>query len=191
MKKSELRQRYLKRRTALSEADYQRKNQQVVEQLLATYSFNQFRTVHCFVPSTRQREVDTWPIIRRLWTLPSVRMLVPRCEAATTTLTHHALAPDTALVKNRWGIPEPVGNPTHSPQEIDLVLVPLLVVDQRGHRVGYGKGFYDRFLAECRADTLKVGLSLFPLVAQIDDVSVEDVALDAVVMPGEVLTFAE
>ena len=186
MKKSELRQQYLARRAALSETDYRRQSQQVVEQLFAAYSFNQFSTVHCFLPSTRQREVDTWPIIRRLWTLPSTQILVPRCVAETMTLTHHELTPNTTLENNRWGIPEPIGSPSHSPQEVDVVLVPLLAFDQRGHRVGYGKGFYDNFLRECRANTLKIGLSLFPPVKQIEDTFAGDMVLDAVVMTKEV-----
>ena len=186
MKKSKLRQQYLARRAALSEADYQRRNRQLVERLFTTYSFDQFRTVHCFIPSERQREVDTWPIIRRLWTLPSVRVLVPRCDTQEAVLTHHELTPDTPLENSPWGIPEPTDSPAYPPIDIDLVLVPLLAFDRRGHRVGYGKGFYDRFLSECRPDTLKIGLSLFPPVDKIDDVFAGDVALDAAVMPDEV-----
>ncbi len=187
MKKAELRQQYLARRAALSEVDYRRRNQQLVDQLFATYSFDQFRTVHCFISSTRQREVDTWPIIRRLWAVSSVRVLAPRCGPRDNTLTHHEFTLNTALENNRWGIPEPVADsPMYSPQDIDLVLVPLLVFDRQGHRVGYGKGFYDRFLSECRPDTQKIGLSLFPLITQIDDVFAGDVALDGVAMPGEV-----
>ena len=191
MKKSELRQQYPARRAALSEANYQQKNRQLVEQLFATYSFNQFRTVHCFIPSTRQREVDTWPIIRQLWTMPSVRVLVPRCDTGTMTLTHHELTPDTVLENNRWGIPEPVSSPAQLAQDIDLVLVPLLAFDRQGHRVGYGKGFYDGFLKECRPDTLKIGLSLFPPVERIKDTFAGDVALDAVVMPGKGWEFSK
>lgn len=184
MKKSELRQQYLARRAALSETAFRQQNQQLIEQLWTTYSFS-FCTVHCFLPSERQREVDTWPIIRQLWTTPGVRVLVPRC-AARNTLTHHELLPDTQLVNNRWAIPEPVESVALPPQAVDMVLVPLLAFDQRGHRVGYGQGFYDRFLRECRPQTWKVGLSLFPPVEPIDDVFAGDVALEAVVMPDGV-----
>ena len=122
--------------------------------------------------------------------MASVRLLVPRCDTETMALTHHELTPDTVLKNNRWGIPEPVDSSAHSPREIDVVLVPLLAFDRQGHRVGYGKGFYDSFLNQCRADTLKVGLSLFPAVKRIDDVFAEDVALDAVVMPEDTLVFS-
>ena len=184
VKKSELRQQYLDCRAALSETDFRQKNRQLVERLFTTYAFS-FCTVHCFIPSERQREVDTWPIIRRLWTMPGVRVLAPRCKA-DYTLTHHELTPDTKLANNRWGIPEPTNSLTDLPHAVDLVLVPLLAFDRRGHRVGYGKGFYDRFLQQCRPQTLKVGLSLFSPVAHINDVFSGDVPLDTVIMPGSV-----
>ena len=67
------------------------------------------------------------------------------------------------LIENKWGIPEP--DPLSSEEaavaDIDLVIVPLLAYDLKGHRVGYGAGFYDRFLADCRDETLIVGLSHF------------------------------
>ena len=188
MKKSDLRRDYLARRAALTEAEYRDMNDQLVEQLFAAYSFEKFGTVHCFLPSERQREVDTWPIVRRLRTRSSGRVVVPRCGVGTT-LTHHELTPETVLKNNRWGIPEPVDSRPCPVAEIDLVLVPLLAFDRRGHRVGYGQGFYDRFLRTCRPDTPKVGLSLFPPVELIEDVFAGDVVLDAVVMPGEVLPF--
>lgn len=187
MNKPALRQTYQACRTSLSEEAYRQKNQQLVEQLFATYYL--VGTVHCFLPATRQREVDTWPIIHRLWTVPAVQVLVPRCRPTGNELSHHALTSDTPLEDNRWGIPEPVDSPEHPASSVDWVLVPLLAFDQRGHRVGYGKGFYDRFLAECRADTRKIGLSLFPPVEDIDDLSAQDVALDAVVTPDQVWTF--
>ena len=187
MDKAQLRQAYRVRRTALSEDDYQRENQRLVDQLFAAYAFE--GTVHCFLPAERQREVNTWPIIQRLWIMPSVQVLAPRCGSSGNTLSHHALTPSTRLQNNRWDIPEPVGAQEYSPSTIDWVLVPLLAFDRRGHRVGYGKGFYDRFLAECRFGTRKIGLSLFPPVEVIDDVNPQDVALDAVATPDQVWVF--
>jgi 5-formyltetrahydrofolate cyclo-ligase len=66
---------------------------------------------------------------------------------------------------------------------IDLVIVPLVCVDKSGHRVGYGKGFYDRFLKQVRTDCVKVGLSYFEPVERIDDVHEGDVRLDFVITP--------
>ncbi len=187
--KSQLRQDYRARRAALSEIAYRQKNQQLVERLLAAHDFA--GTVHCFLPNERQREVDTWPIVRRLWTMPGVRVLAPRCGDTDNTLSHHDLCPETPLENNRWGIPEPVGGQECPASSIDWVLVPLLAFDRRGHRVGYGKGFYDRFLAGCRSDARKIGLSLFAPVVAIDDIGSQDVALDAVVTPDRVWTFSK
>ena len=69
-----------------------------------------------------------------------------------------------------------------APSEIDVVLVPLLCSDGQGYRVGYGKGFYDRFLVKCRPDCRKIGLSYFPPVDRIEDVTESDVKMDEVVL---------
>jgi 5-formyltetrahydrofolate cyclo-ligase len=77
------------------------------------------------------------------------------------------------------------------PAQLDAVLVPLLACDQRGHRVGYGGGFYDRFLAECRPGALFIGLSLLDAepLAEIADVLPTDVPLHACITPGGVWNF--
>jgi len=93
------------------------------------------------------------------------------------------------LVENRWGIREPDGEQTAAPAEFDIVLVPLLAFDSVGHRVGYGKGYYDRFLAECRPDCLKVGLSAFNAESKIDDVHAGDIKLDLCLTPVETIRF--
>lgn len=72
---------------------------------------------------------------------------------------------------------------------LDAVLVPLIAFDARGFRVGYGKGFYDRFLKTCRADCLKIGLSLFPPVEKIADTADFDVKLDACATPEKIWRF--
>ena len=64
-------------------------------------------------------------------------------------------------LKNKYGIPEPVGGTEMMPAEIELIIVPLLVFDINGNRVGYGKGYYDRFLKSCSENALKVGVSFF------------------------------
>ena len=76
------------------------------------------------------------------------------------------------------------------PTEIDAVLVPGLCFDQMGHRVGYGKGYYDKFLSQCRPDCIKIGLSLFPLIDMIDGVGPHDVALDDCITPATLISFS-
>ena len=87
------------------------------------------------------------------------------------------------------GIPEPLSGVAITPQQIEVVFVPLLVFDLLGHRVGYGKGYYDRFLGECRKSTIKVGLSFFDPVNKIEDIDNHDIALDYALTPRETYAF--
>ena len=73
--------------------------------------------------------------------------------------------------------------------KIEVVFVPLLAFDKKGNRVGYGKGFYDRFLSECNPETIKIGLSFFEPEELIEDVFENDVKLDYCVTPDEVYQF--
>lgn len=151
------------------------------------------RVVHTFLPIARQNEVDTWSIIHRIWQdLPDVQIAVSVTDTTTNRrLSHHILTPETHLIENRWGIPEPQpdGRIAIDSGQIDLVLTPLLVFDRQGHRVGYGKGYYDRFLGGCRPDCQKIGLSLFEPIERIDDIEPTDVRLDACVIPDQVFHF--
>ena len=91
------------------------------------------------------------------------------------------------LLVNKFGIPEPIE--TQKSFFPDVVLVPLLAFDNNKNRLGYGKGYYDRFLAQCPENTLKVGLSFFDPVSIIEDINRHDIALDHAVTPRGVYTF--
>src|SRR6185369_10787907 len=119
---------------------------------------------------------------------PNVRTVAPVVDIEADLIESVEFTPLSELVENRWGIREPIGKVV-PPEDIDLVLVPLLCFDRAGHRVGYGRGFYDRLLASVRTDCLKVGLSYFPPVESIDDAGEYDVRLDACVMPDSVMRF--
>ena len=93
------------------------------------------------------------------------------------------------LQKSSWGIPEPKQGVPTPDEKIDLVIVPLLAIDKLGHRVGYGRGFYDRLLQRMRPDCQKVGLSFFDAVDRIEDVDEYDVALNQCVTPNETILF--
>ncbi|MEO6723593.1 MAG: 5-formyltetrahydrofolate cyclo-ligase [Ferruginibacter sp.] len=96
---------------------------------------------------------------------------------------------ETVFHVNKYGIEEPVDGIDMFPTEIDLVLVPLLAFDKRGNRVGYGKGYYDRFLTQCRKDCLKIGFSYFEPISHIDDVNRTDIKLDYCITPETIYQF--
>ncbi len=186
MNKSELRKIYKAKRRALSDADFAAINERLFsrffDELDATLT--EIDYLHTYLPITRLREVDTLAIIQMLKKRYSnVGLVLSRTDMAQGTMSNHLVVGQMSLVENDWGIPEPQNTQPFDGILIDVVLVPLLVADKHGHRVGYGKGFYDRFLGQLRPDALKVGLSLFPVIDHIDDTNEHDVPLDLIITP--------
>jgi 5-formyltetrahydrofolate cyclo-ligase len=192
--KPTLRRAALARRQALPSAEVARRSQQLAEQLFASFPVAEWRWLHVFLPLTRKNEPDTWPLIHRLWAeeLP-VRLAAPVVQPDGIFLKHYELTLATPLLASRWGIPEPVADAATEvlPAQLDAVLVPLLACDRQGQRVGYGGGFYDRFLGQCQPDTLFIGLNILDEepVAKIADVLPTDVPLHACITPGGVWKF--
>ncbi len=188
-----LRRAALARRQALPAAEVARRSGELRKQLFGAFPVAEWRWLHVFLPIVRRNEPDTWEIIRWIWgeKLP-VRLAVPVVQPDGFLLCHYELTPDTLLIKNRWGIEEPgPDTPEVAPASLDAVLVPLLACDRTGHRVGYGGGFYDRFLAQCRPGTAFIGLNLLddePTIS-IEDVETTDIRLTALIAPGGVRWF--
>ena len=192
--KAALRRAALARRQALSATEIAQRSQLLCNQLFQHFPVAEWHWLHLFLPLARQHEPDTWPIIHRIWAEnQAVRLAAPVVQPDGCSLKHYELTPETPLHPNRWGIPEPVATAaTEVPAaRFDAVLVPLLAVDAAGHRVGYGGGFYDRFLAECGPDTQFIGVSVLDEapVAGIADVLPTDIALHAYLTPGGVWRF--
>lgn len=187
MTKSELRKLYLQKQKALSPAERAEKSRALAERFFESFDLTGIRYLHCFIALEKFNEIDTLPIFQRVWRdHPDIATLVPRIEPDGHGLSHLHFKADTELVRNSWEISEPASGEHVEPRKIDMVLVPLLAFDARGHRTGYGKGFYDRFLARCRPDCLKIGLSYFSPADEIDDAGEHDIALDAFVTPDGV-----
>ena len=192
--KAALRRAALRRRQALTNAEVAARSQRLGEQLFAHFPVARWRWLHVFLPLARKNEPDTWPLIHRIWAeaLP-VRLAAPVVQPDGIYLNHYELTPTTPLLASRWGIPEPVADAATevAPAQLDAVLVPLLACDRQGQRVGYGGGFYDRFLAQCRPGTLFIGLSILDEepVVELADVLPTDVPLHACITPGGVWKF--
>lgn len=120
---------------------------------------------------------------------PEIVTCAPRVDFAANQLENVRYSAETKLAVNKWRILEPQNGELVAPQKLDAVLIPLLTFDKRGFRVGYGKGFYDKFLKTCRADCPKIGLSLFPPTEKIADAADFDVPLDWCVTPETVFRF--
>lgn len=191
MKKVELRSLYLERRRTLSAAQLQKDSLRICKRFFSSLDLSSIRYLHSYIPIAKFNEIETLPILEHVWTgFPRITTLAPKFDFESGEVVSVEQRHDTVLRQNKWSIPEPEANDLIEPEMIDLVIVPLLCCDSAGHRVGYGKGIYDKFLRHCRADCKKVGLNLFEPVESIDDVGEHDVALDYCVTPNELFTFA-
>lgn len=184
MTKKELRKIYLRKRTELPTSVYESLNLEISDRLFESVDLSKINVLHTFLPIKKTREVNTWLIIDRATKhFPHLRIAVPRINNQTSELEHYYFEGKEQLEINTWEIPEPVRGVPVPSWQIDAVLVPLLAFDRQGHRLGYGRGFYDRFLAGCRPDCLKVGLSFFDAEEKIEGINDKDIALDLVVTP--------
>lgn len=155
-------------------------------------NYSRIHWAHIFLPITEKKEVNTWPIVEWMrQTYPALKWVLGKASLAAATMEHFLWEEHTPLVKSRYGIPEPAGGIPVEPRTLDLVFVPLLAFDLTGHRVGYGKGMYDRFLKQCRPDVRTIGLSLFEPVDVIMDADIHDIPLQTVITPLTIYQFIE
>ena len=142
---------------------------------------------HLFLPISSKSEVDTTLMLTLLQGRDK-QIILPKV-AGDNVLEHILLTDSTKITNNSWGIPEPQEGIKIDPLQLDVVFIPLLAFDKIGNRVGYGKGFYDAFLRKCKKEVIKIGLTFFDPVEQIEGTRVEDIPLDYCVSPREIHSF--
>lgn len=187
MTKRELRKAYRARRKDLSENQIDDLSLAIANQLLKLpiweHSF-----YHIFLPIKKQKEVNTEYILNIL-SGKDKNILISKSDFETGNMTHFLLTDSTVIKKNAYNIPEPIDGIEISNDKIEVVFIPLLAFDKNGNRVGYGKGFYDRFLGYCNPETIKIGLSFFNAEDEISDIFDGDVGLDFCVTPNTTFSF--
>ncbi|HYG39954.1 MAG TPA: 5-formyltetrahydrofolate cyclo-ligase [Cytophagales bacterium] len=190
MKKAELRKLYLQKMTGLSKEDHALKSKNICEVFLSSFNLGQYKSLHIFLPIIRNNEVNTRCIIQEVKRLhPEISIIIPKSDFKTLDMSAHILGEETELVESPSGILEPSTLKFFNEEEIDIVILPLLAFDKKGFRVGYGKGFYDRFLKKCRKDVEKIGVSFFDPVEIIEDVNENDVPMEYCITPEKLFAF--
>jgi 5-formyltetrahydrofolate cyclo-ligase len=186
--KQEIRSNYLKSRLALSPDDCAIFSKKLCDLFFSDLDLSHIKTLHTFLPIISKNEPDTRLIIKRLnQGFPKIRVSIPKVE--NDHLINFYFEENNEFKESKWGIREPLfGEPTPS-EKIDLVIVPLLAFDLKGNRLGYGKGFYDKFLSTCRPDCKKIGFSFFEPSKELIPVDQYDIPLDAVITPSRVFEF--
>lgn len=187
MTKKEVRLKYKELRKQLSFEEMEDKSLGIANQLLRMDIWDK-TYYHIFLPIEEQKEVNTEYILSILHAKDK-EIVVSKSNFETTTMTHFLLTDNTKIKKNEYNIPEPVNGLPVPPEMIDVVFVPLLAYDKQGNRVGYGKGFYDKFLCECKKEIVKIGLSFFEPETEIEDVIKNDIPLNFCALPTTVVPF--
>lgn len=187
MFKIEARKKSKEARKQLSFEEIEEKSLAIANQLLQLDIWEK-TYYHLFLPIEEQKEVNTEYVLNILQAKDK-EIVVSKSDFDTTSMTHFLLTDNTKIKKNEYNIPEPVNGLPVPTEMIDVVFVPLLAYDKLGSRVGYGKGFYDKFLSECKPNVLKIGLSFFEPEELISDVFENDVKLDCCVTYERVIKF--
>ena len=189
MNKSELRKKYKALRASLSEDEVEQLSLDLANQLLNLDIWD-LSFYHLFLSITRQNEVNTEYVLNIL-SGKDKHIVVSKSNFKDLSMAHFLLTDGTKLRVNSFGIPEPENGIPVDASAIDVAFVPLLAFDQMGNRVGFGKGFYDRFLHSCRPDCLKIGLSFFEAETTPIAASRMDVSLDLCVGPNKIYDFRD
>jgi 5-formyltetrahydrofolate cyclo-ligase len=187
MDKSQIRKQYKSLREGLSKTQIENRSISIANRCLELPIWNK-QIMHIFLSIENQKEVDT-SFLRTLLQGKDKEIVIPKI-IDSVRLQHFLLTDHTLFKKNSLGIPEPVSGIEIKPSIIDVVFIPLLSFDSKGNRVGYGKGYYDRFLLNCKEECHKIGLSFFEEEQCVFDVEDTDIPLDFCVTPKQIYQYA-
>ena len=186
MNKEDLRSTYKQKRKTLNQSTIENLSLQIANQALKLPIWNA-SFFHIFLTIKHLKEIETEPIISTLFGKDK-NVVIPKSNISTGKMTHFLLTDSTVIKPNIWSIPEPEGGVQIQDNQIEVVFVPLLAFDIKGHRVGYGKGFYDTFLKNC-PNAIKIGLSFFEAETTLEDQKAYDIPLDYCITPNQIYHF--
>jgi len=184
--KHNLRQEAKIQRKVLSVEEIENYSIQIAKQVSTYFSFRDKR-ISCFLSMESQHEVLTEYLLKDLEC--NNQLFVPVTNFTEGSMVQVPYSLGDTLEFNAYQIPEPriQLNPI-IPTDLDIVFIPLLQADIQGNRLGYGKGFYDRYLALCRPDVIKIGLNFFEPISAIPTEET-DIPLDYLTTPNRIYEF--
>lgn len=183
--KQEIRQQLLRRRSDLGGEEYQNKSAQIIQNLEKQQEFKNASTIHCYVSMNERNEVNTHSLIKDLIDSDK-RLAVSITNFEEGTLSHRYLKNFEDLQRNKWGVLEPGDGEEAEVGDLDLVIVPMVGGDEDKNRIGYGKGFYDRFLQ--KADCATIGLLFDCCLVESIPVESFDVALQKCITETKIIS---
>jgi 5-formyltetrahydrofolate cyclo-ligase len=175
----------------MSSVERDEADRRVVARAQMELDWGRYRRVMAYVPIKAQREIDTWPLVHWLWEQwPDMETYLPRVNGEYIEAVR--VTPETALQDSKWGVAEPAEGSALDPgTTLDLIIIPLLGFDAQGQRVGYGRGFYDRFLVT-HPGARRVGLG-YECLRVDEGIAAEDhdIILEAVITERQLYRFNE
>lgn len=187
MKKDELRREYKQKRNELSVLDRNKKSREIAQNFFGLLKdLPEVETIHIFLPIKRLGEIDTFPMVQKMQKLGYSVYTSMILENGYMDIMD--ISDLEEFEEDSWGIPIPIKKRSGNQQNIDMVLIPLLAFDRQGHRIGYGKGYYDKFLEQIGKDVVKVGLSFFEPI-EIIEIEEHDIKLNLCVTPQKIHKF--
>jgi 5-formyltetrahydrofolate cyclo-ligase len=186
MKKEELRTLYKNKRQLISSSEIESLSQQIFKNI--TTNFNLIdKKISLFLPIAKQNEVNTFILLEQLNKKNTIA--ISKSNFKSFELCHFIYESKKQLQPNQFGIPEPIFGNAILEKDLDIVFVPLLAFNEQGFRVGYGKGFYDRFLKKCSPKCIFIGLTFFEEIEDFDDINEHDIQLNYCVTPSKIIEF--
>ena len=180
--KTKLRQKYKNLRTNLSTETRDNYSRTIFDIIISNFDLKN-QNISIFLPIEKFNEIDTWHLIDQIdanFYLPVVK---------DKELKHIQFKDKTQLKLSSWGIKEPIYGEEVRPEKFDFVIVPLLAYDTIGNRIGYGAGFYDKFLVHCNPSCKFIGVSYFDPETELIDILPTDIAIHYCVTPNGILAF--
>jgi len=180
-----LRKSFKKQRSLLDINQVQGLSKRIFENLLELNIWEK-SFYHLYLSNEINNEVETDEIVNLLF-MKNKRVFVPKILGKD--LLNIEIDNNTNYSLNQLGIKEPISSNQKDTSILEVIFVPLLIFDKLGHRVGYGGGYYDKFLENIKDDVLKIGLSLFDPIEKIQDIEKHDISLDYIITPKRVYDF--
>jgi len=186
MTKKDLRLKYLELRKTISSKELEIISKNICDLIFSNFQLEK-KIISIFLPIKRYKEINTYKIWDKAISMKA-QVAIPKINKKE--LRHVIFECKNQLEINKFGIPEPKKGKVISAEHFDYIFIPLLTLDSNGNRVGYGKGYYDRFLKRCKARCKFIGLYHFDeLNEKISDLSDLDVQLHACITPNKIIYF--
>lgn len=189
MLKKAIRDVYLKKRLQIDDQEMAEKTAAILAHF-SSLPLNNIKHLLSYYPIAERKEFNVLEAADLVTgKFPEVKISWPRIDVTNKTMEAILVRPEGLYAKNIYNILEPIHGDLVEPEQLDLVFVPLVTFDEKGFRIGYGKGFYDRYLVRCRPTVLKIGFSFFDPVSSIRDINHFDVPLSLCITPSRIYEF--